>query len=460
MTSDNDQKTEGLGYKRISRREMLKISAVGAVGLAVAPLLAACSPTTSAPAATSATAATSAPTSMSSGGSPAVVRFWCWYTEQQDQFPKIISDFEAKNPNIKIDLQLKTDVTNAYLPALLAAAAADDLPEVYAPHVHSVEFGRKGLAADLVKELGSDFMTDFFPSAVSMFQDGAAIYAVGWMAQTMGIFYDPDAFAKAGISGEPETWDDMIAASNALKSKISGNLGLMQSASDGFSVCDTWLPMITAVSDDPDILKKLDAHELKWTEQAVVDSLTLYKKTIDGGTWQKNMTGMTQDDCKNAFYQGQSAAYYSGSWNPTTFYKDGPADLIKRLKVMKTPAFKAGGRHWTGNSAGAAFSVSAHSKVKDAALTFFKYLYSPDVYAWTMNNSKSMPATKAAAAQITDPLTKDMASWLPDGCRHWLTGPAGQVIADAIMNFTAGKTTDPVAVAQIMEDGAAKLKYS
>ena len=76
-----------------------------------------------------------------------------------------------------------------------------------------------------------------------------------------------------------------------------------------------------------------------------------------------------------------------------------------------------------------------------------------------MSESKSMPSTKTAADQVTDPLIKTMASWLPDGCRHWLVGPAGQVIADAIMDFTAGKTTDPVAVAQTMEDGAAKLKY-
>ena len=456
MSSEKDQ-SERLGKKRISRRDMLKWSAASAAGLAIA----ACAPkSTPAPTTQPGAAATSAPsTGKSSGGNPAVVRFWCWYQEQQDQFPKIISDFEAKNPNIKIDYQLKTDVTNAYLPALLAAAAGDDLPEIYAPHVHSVEFGKKGLAADLAKEMGSSFIDSFYPSAVSMFQDGAAVYAVGWMAQTMGIFYDPDAFSKAGINGEPETWDDMIAASNALKTKLNGNLGLMQSASDGFSINDTWLPMITAVSDNPDLVKNLDAHTIKWTDQAVVDSLILYKKTLDGGAWQKNQTGMTQDDCKNALYQGKAAAYYSGSWNPTTFYKDAPADLMKRLKVMRTPAAKAGGRHWTGNSAGAAFSVSNHSKNKDAALTFFKYLYSPEVYGWAMNESKSMPATKEAVAAVTDPFMKTMASWLPDGCRHWLTGPAGQVVADTISAFTAGKITDPQAAAQQMEDGAAKQKY-
>ncbi len=83
--------------------------------------------------------------------------------------------------------------------------------------MHSVEFGRQGLAADLLKDLGADFMADFFPSANSMFLDKGAQYAVGWMAQTMGFFYDPDMFTAAGIDGEPETWDDMIVASNQIK---------------------------------------------------------------------------------------------------------------------------------------------------------------------------------------------------------------------------------------------------
>ncbi len=445
--------------KILSRRDFLKVAASSAAALSV---LAACQPAatpTQAPAAaTSAPAVANTPAPASSGA--ATIRWLTWYTEQQDQYPKVISDYEAKNPGVKIDLQLKTDVTGEYLPALLAAAAADDLPEIYGPHVHSVEFGKKGLAADLVTTLGADFMTDFFPSAVSMFKDGDAVYAVGWMAQTLGIFYDPDQFTQAGITAEPETWDDVITASNQVKTKIPGNLGFLEIGSDGFSVCDVWLPMITGISGDADTLRQLDYHEIPWTSQPVVDSLALYGKTLSQGAWQKNLTGMKAQDCSTAFYQGKAAAFYDGSWDPTTFAKQMPADLFKRLKVMKTPAVAAGGRHWTGNSAGAAFSLANHSKVKDQAVAFFKYVYSPDVYAWIMNNSASMPATKGAMATITDPFMKTMGSWLPDGCRHWLTGPAGQVIADAIMDFTAGKTTDPKAVAQAMEDGAAKLNYS
>ncbi len=430
----------------LSRRDFLRVAGLSA-GAAV---LASCV----APAAPAAPGA--AP---SAGGQPTTVRFWSWYTDQQDQFPKVIADFEALNPNIKVDLQLKSDVEGAYLPALLAAAAGEDLPEIYAPHVHSIEFGRQGLAADLLKDLGADFMADFFPSANSMFLLNGAQYAVGWMAQTMGFFYDPDMFAAAGVDGEPELWDDMTVASNQIKQKIEGNLGVMQAADNGYSVNDLWFPMITGFSGDPDTVRQLDDHEAKWTDQPVVDALTLYRKTLDEGLWQENQTGIDQIACLNALYAGKGAAFYSGSWNPGRIYKDAPPDLVKRLKVMKTPAVTAGARHWTGNSAGAAFSVANRSPNKDAALTFMQYLYSPDVYAWVMSDSVSLPATKSAAEQVTDPIIKTMASWLPDGCRHWLTGPAGQIVADTIMEFTAGNITDPQVAAETMEAGAAKLNY-
>ncbi len=259
--------------------------------------------------------------------------------EQEDYFPQVIEDFQAANPNIEVELRVIADVEGAYLPALLAAAAGDDLPEIYGPHVHSVEFGRQGLAADLVTELGADFMADFFPSANSMFVLGDAQYAIGWMAQTMGIYYDPDVFAAAGIDGEPETWDELIEASNLIKSNVSGNLGVMHQADNGFSVNDTWFPMITGFSDDPDLVRQLDERDgATWTDQPVVDALTLYQRTIDEGLWQEGMTGMDNIACLNALYAGAGAAYYSGSWNPPTIYADGPPELVERLRVMKTPA--------------------------------------------------------------------------------------------------------------------------
>ena len=123
----------------------------------------------------------------------------------------------------------------------------------------------------------------------------------------------------------------------------------MQQADNGFSVCDTWLPMITLYSDDPDTLRQLDERDgATWTDQAVVDSLTLYQRTIDEGLWQGEHDGDDNTACLNAMYAGAGAAYYRFV-EPPTFYADGPPEPVERLKVMKTPTLEAGGRHWTGN---------------------------------------------------------------------------------------------------------------
>src|SRR6476659_6605565 len=90
---------------KISRRDVLKKGAVGAAaGLTLPSLLTA-----------TASAGRPAPTRRTqsrwvTSGNPATVRFWTWYLEQEDQMPQVIADFEAANPNIKVEMRLITDV--------------------------------------------------------------------------------------------------------------------------------------------------------------------------------------------------------------------------------------------------------------------------------------------------------------------------------------------------------------
>jgi ABC-type glycerol-3-phosphate transport system substrate-binding protein len=60
-------------------------------------------------------------------------------------------------------------------------------------------------------------MKEFFPSTRRQFTADGKQYAIGWMAQTFGFFYNPPLFEKAGIKGTPETWDDLIPAATELK---------------------------------------------------------------------------------------------------------------------------------------------------------------------------------------------------------------------------------------------------
>jgi ABC-type glycerol-3-phosphate transport system substrate-binding protein len=422
-----------LGRSQFDRRTLLKAGAAGFGAAATASLLAACS----------------GGSSSSSSGKTTTVRVWSWYNEQKDTLPKVIKDFEDKHPNIKVNLRI-FGTPDQYLPALTAAVSGGDVPEIFAPHVRAITYGKQGISADLKKELGSGFLKDFFPAENQEYSDGNKQYALGWEAQTFGIFYNPDLFAAAGVDGEPETWDDLIAV--AQKVNATGKSSVAFSANPGTSALDFFLPLITQVTDDPTYFLKLDQLEkgYKWTNDPVVQALELNDKIVKAKVFQPGTTGTSGDQATQLFYTGASAMLFAGSWIPQGLIQNATPDFVKKYKIMKTPAIKSGGRHWTADQAGAGFAVSETSKAKDAALELVKYLYSPDVYSKLMNDSNSMPATQSAVDRVTSPQIKQMASWLPDGCPHIPFGAGSSASGDPLTKIFDQKAS-PADVAKEMQ---------
>lgn len=419
---------------QLDRRSLLKLGLAGAGTAAAASLLAACS---------------SGGSGAGGSGGKSTVRVWSWYTEDQNTLPAVVKAFEEKHPSIKVDLRF-FGTPDQYLPALTAAVSGGDVPEIFAPHVRAITYGKQGISADLKKELGGSFLKQFFPAENQEYSDGGKQYAVGWEAQTFGIFYNPDMLAQAGVDGEPETWDDLIAA--AQKINATGKSSVAFSANPGTSALDFFLPLITQVTNDPSYFLKLDQLQkgYTWTSQPVVQALELNDKIVKANVFQKGTTGTSGTQAPQLFYTGASAMLFSGSFSVPTLKQNASPAFVSKYKVMKTPALKSGARHWTADQAGAGWAVSETSKSKDAALELLQYLYSNDVYSKLMNASSSMPATQAAVADITDPTVKLMAGWLPDGCPHIPFG-AGSSAAGDPLTKVFDQTATPQQVAQQMQ---------
>lgn len=397
-----------------------------------------------------------------SGGSggKTEVRMWSWYSQQQELLPKVIEDFEAKNPSITVTNRIFGS-PDQYLPALQAAVSGGDPPEIFAPHTRALEYGTNGISLDITKELGSQFTDRFFESANNQYTVDGAQYGIGWMAQTFGVFYNPELLADAGVDGEPETWDELIAASELVRA--SGTAPLAASFNPGTSGLDFFLPLLTQVTDDPTWYLKLDRGEegYGYTSPEVVEALELFEEIVQGKVFQDG-AGATQDPAATRlFYTGKSAMLFSGSWTPQGLGQDAEPEFVKSYKVMKTPAISSGERHWTANQAGAGWSLSSAEKTKDATLEFLQFLYSDEQYSTLMNDSSSMPATKAAAEKIEDPIMKQMTSWLldGDGCPHIPFGPGSSEAGGPLAMILDGSGT-PEQAAQAMQDAVMNVRGS
>ncbi|MGP4021439.1 ABC transporter substrate-binding protein [Saccharopolyspora sp. 5N708] len=414
---------------------MLRTGLVGGAALAAGSLLSACD-TPGGPVASGKTK----------------IRVWTWYTQQREQWPQLIDEFQRAHPNIVVENRLFGS-TDSYLPALQAMVSAGNPPDIFGPHVLAVEYGKAGVTADLRAELGSDFVSGFFPSTNEAFADGGKQYALGWMAQTFGLLYDPEIFRQAGAD-VPETWDELVETAGRIRT-ATNKQALVVRNNPGSAGLDFFLPLIAQVTDDPGLVIDLDQRRggARWDSAPVIEALRKVETLLRTETIAPNGNALKEEAAQRMLYTGAAAMLFAGSWVPQDLQLAAPPEFVQRYRVMPVPAWAPGRRHWTANQCGAALAVSAVSKNKQAALEFLNFAYQPQRYARIMNQSTSMPSTRLAAEQVADPLLKQMTSWLVngDGAPHILFGKGSSAAASNAFAGLMGGQSSPEQTARAIQ---------
>lgn len=320
-----------------------------------------------------------------------------------------------------------------YLQVLEAAIAGGTGPDILGPHVHAIEYGLAGQTVALNDTLGEEFLSQFFPSTRRQFTAEGKQYAIGWMAQTFGFFYNPPLFEAAGVE-VPGTWDELITISAGIKE--SGVIPWAFNESDKWLGADFFLPLITQATDNPDLVYELDDHTTgaSWDSEPVIEALSLIPKLVEAGVFQEGVNGTDWSQSTALFYSGKAAQFFAGSWVPQGIVTDAPPELAESYRVFKTPAWASGKKNWCGNQAGAALAINAKGHIPES-VEYVKFIYEPERYSRTMNNSLSMPSTSASAEQVDSPIMKEMTSWLVDGAPHILFGKGSW---DAVSNAVQG----------------------
>lgn len=432
---------------KISRREFLRSATL----VATLPLIARCVPVQAPPpAAPAADAPAESTQAEAPAKEPVQLSMWTWYTEQEDEFPKLDQEFNESQSDIVMESRIYGQAE--YLPVLEAAIAGGAGPDILGPHVHAIEYGLAGQTVDLKEVMGEEFLSQFFPSTRRQFSVDDKQYAVGWMAQTFGFFYNPPLFEQAAVE-PPKTWDELIAAAGDIKA--TGVIPWSFNEADKWLGADFFLPLITQTTDNPDLVYELDDHVkegVSWNSEPVIQALDLIDRLVKAEVFQEGVVGTNWDQSTAIFYSSKAAMFFAGSWVPQGIIQNASPEFAETYRVFETPAWAAGKRHWTGNQAGAALAINAKGHV-DEATQYLTFLYESERYSRTMNNSLSMPSTEAAAQQVEQPIMKEMTSWLVDGAPHILFGKGSwDAVSNAVQGVFAQELTPEAAAKQIEDD--------
>jgi multiple sugar transport system substrate-binding protein len=376
--------------------------------------------------------------------------------QRPDLMRKLFDQYQAKNPNVKIDIETggaTSELQRQYLSTVLNAKdAAIDIYMI--DIVNPAQYFGAGWLEPLDAHIGkpADVLKAYLPVySTSNVVDGK-LAAMPAFADAMFMYYRKDLLDKHGVK-EPTTWDELAAASQKIQ-KAEGNPNLqglsIQGAPIEGAVCTFLLPYWSQGKDFNDAAGKMTLDKA-----AATKGLNQWLALVDGGVIKKNVAEVKTPDTVNEFKAGQVifAINWGFAWD--RFKDDADSQVKGKVGVMPLPAV-AGGKSAT-CVGGWQWAVSAFSKNKPAAANLVKFMSSPEASKFLAQEG-SLLATYQSVYTDADvvkavPWFKDAASVVIAGKSRPISKDYGQV-SDVIRTTTSAvlaRTKKP-------EEGVAEIE--
>jgi multiple sugar transport system substrate-binding protein len=405
------------------------------VGLVVALSVAACSGDGGTSPAAS-TGASASPAATEASGSPAesagtgfdpmavsgdlTLQGWSAGAVEAPILEKVLADFQAKYPNIKVKFE---PIATDYATAMVAKFASQDVPDVFyvdsGPAATWINDGDLEPLDDYIAKSGFD-TSKFFPAYLDAFKgpDGK-LYGLPKDGNTIAMAYNTDLLEKAGVTAPPTTWEELNAAIDKLKGQsgldaplclapsLDRALAFIYQAGGGLFNADK----TAAAIDSPESVQGIETY-LGWFKSGAA----------------KRYDDMGDDWCGKSLGEQHAAIIFEGGWlDPfmSEKYKD------VKYAWAEMPA-GPGGKATLGFTV--SYSMGVDAKNKDASWVLISYLTGPEgMQTWTEGGIANPSRTDLQGGAGKEILIQGAADAHP-----WSFIPGFSTINDAFNNALTG----------------------
>ena len=245
-----------------------------------------------------------------------VIRFVAaeYSTESKPFLEKLVREFEMRNPEIIVDLQVANwNVLDGIYTSMLSKNQPPDLliTNVYA------HFAKAGKLNDLDGIISPELQGKLYPNLMQMDRIGDKQYALPYVSSIRNLYYNEALFEGAGIEEPPKTWSELMEDARRIKET---------SAAHGFGVDLT----------DDEIQAYLSYFFFgsgggwikngKWVINSPenVQGLTYLKELYDQGLTDSEPTVTTRDEKQRIMGDGKLGMMISGNYFASVVPRESP----------------------------------------------------------------------------------------------------------------------------------------
>ncbi len=345
-----------------------------------------------------------------------------------------IAEFERRNPGIKVNFE-RIAIKDARDQFIREAATGGGPDVVHLAFVWVKDLGVAGACMklnDLIEHegIGEKGWSDFIATDLTYGPEGKSIYGVPFATDTWAMVYNKKLLETAGIAKVPETWDELLAASRAVKAKtgktgfgfaggVSGNAEIWFLANFNW-----WSDGGSLVVDDGK-----GGYKLGITADQVASVIDYYKTYLDEGLTTPGSVGLSEvnaPELVEPMLRGESAAVILPVFNAVSLFKAWRERNPGQELPFTTAMTPHGSGKPTTHLGGQSLCVNANTEHKAEAWKLMQWLNSWAF--WEKYNTIYYPAQKSLLAKR--PFPPEMTGFqkqFTEGARSWgpyARGPA------------------------------------
>jgi multiple sugar transport system substrate-binding protein len=366
-----------VGYSSRRFRGWQLVGLAGAVG---ALAVAGCSSSSSS-SATSTSSSTALPASGSSSApgnaTSGTINWWASpiNTSGKDVRQVLISDFEAKYPNIKVTLTsapTNTDTNRATLATDISGGSAT--PDVFMGDViWPAQFGAHQLAVPLSDYLPQSYWQQFAPGLVQGATYQGKVYGSPLFEDQGFLYYRKDLLAKEHLP-VPKTWEQLESEAEQLQKAGLVKYGFVwEGASYEGLTCD----FMEYLTDAGGAATNSSYTSASLDSPAAIKAVTFMRSLITTGVSPSAVTTFQEAQAMSTFASGQAA--FLRNWDYAYADSQVPGTpTVGKVGVAPLPTFQGEPYPGYSNIGGWNLYINPHSKNIAADLTFIKFMASTE----------------------------------------------------------------------------------
>jgi multiple sugar transport system substrate-binding protein len=344
---------------RLSRRDLLRLSAVAGAGLA----LSACDVGGD---------ETSGGGEEGSGEGKITALFMKQAGYSEDDIRSMTNDFQTANSKITVE---PTFVAyEALHDKIVAAAPAGTFDVVLIDVIWPAEFGSKRIVSDVTDQFPAEWKSDMLGGALATAEYRDHFYGVPWILDTKYFFYNTEMLGRAGVDpGTLSTWDGVLNAARMLKAKKVVDFPLVWSWKQAEALICDYTQLLGAFGGK---FLSDDGSSVAFNTGGGLQALEFMKRTLDTKLTNPNSVESLEEDVRKIFSDGQAAMALNWTYMFNAANDAEQSKVVGKVGVAQTPSGTSGAPGVNGSMA---LSVAAGSKKKKAAWAYVTYMTSPEV---------------------------------------------------------------------------------